>query len=115
MESVAEEQRRAAQHEMRLRAIDEPEPWWGLIKLALSSPARLAMVQAQDVLGLGTEARMNVPGRATGNWGWRMQPGALTPALARRLAAMTGEAGRLPGSGAALGGEAVASARSPAT
>ena len=38
------------------------EPWWGLIRLAFSSPARMAMIQAQDVLGLGSEARMNVPG-----------------------------------------------------
>jgi 4-alpha-glucanotransferase len=70
------------------------EPWWGLIRLALSSPARVAMLQTQDVLGLGSEARMNHPARATGNWSWRMQPGALTPALARRLRESTQEFGR---------------------
>jgi 4-alpha-glucanotransferase len=53
------------------------------------------MVQAQDVLGLGSEARMNIPGRATGNWGWQMDRGALTPALARRLRDATEEADRL--------------------
>ncbi|MGH2891622.1 MAG: 4-alpha-glucanotransferase, partial [Solirubrobacteraceae bacterium] len=74
---------------------DRRRPWWGLIRLALSSPARLAIVQAQDVLGLGSEARLNVPGRATGNWRWRLSTGALTPALARELRAATAEAGRL--------------------
>ena len=75
-----------------------PEPWWALIRLAFSSPARLAMIQAQDVLGLGSEARMNDPGRPgrRANWRWRLEPGALTPALARRLREVTGEARRLP-------------------
>jgi 4-alpha-glucanotransferase len=72
------------------------QPWWALIRLAMSSPARLSMVQLQDVLGLGSEARMNDPRRATGSWGWRMRPGAATPALARRLRKATEEAGRLP-------------------
>ncbi len=44
----------------------ERQPHWGLIRLALSSPARLAMMQVQDVLGLGSEARMNDPRRASG-------------------------------------------------
>jgi 4-alpha-glucanotransferase len=73
----------------------EDEVWWSLIRLAFSSPARLAMLQAQDVLGLGSEARMNIPGRATGSWRWRMEPGALTREHARRLRAATEEAGRL--------------------
>ena len=48
------------------------EPHWALIELALSSRAELAIVQAQDVLGLGSEARMNTPGTTEGNWrgGW---------------------------------------------
>jgi 4-alpha-glucanotransferase len=54
------------------------------------------MVQAQDVLGLGSEARMNQPARAGGNWRWRLERGALTRALARRLREVTEEAGRLP-------------------
>lgn len=79
-----------------LAPFDDREPWWRLIRLNASSPAQVAMVQAQDVLGLGSEARMNVPGRATGSWSWRMAPGALTPALARRLRAVTADAERLP-------------------
>jgi 4-alpha-glucanotransferase len=73
------------------------QPWWGLIRLAFSSPARLAMVQAQDVLGLGSEARMNAPGRASGSWRWRLERGALTRRLASRLREATEEAGRLSG------------------
>ena len=80
------------------------QPWWSLIRLALRSPARVAMLQAQDVLGLGSSARMNDPGRAGGSWRWRMEAGALTPALARRLREATEEAGRLVGSGGLAGG-----------
>ena len=54
------------------------------------------MVQAQDVLGLGSEARMNDPGRATGSWRWQLEPGALTAALARRMREATEEASRIP-------------------
>jgi 4-alpha-glucanotransferase len=75
------------------------QPWWSLIRLALASPARVAMIQAQDVLGLGSEARMNVPGSTGGSWRWRMEPRALTAALARRLREATEAAGRMPASG----------------
>jgi 4-alpha-glucanotransferase len=63
--------------------------------MTYASPARLAMIQAQDVLGLGSEARMNIPGRATGSWRWRMAPGALTSEHAKRLRAAVEEGGRL--------------------
>jgi 4-alpha-glucanotransferase len=68
---------------------------WGLIGLTMSSRAQVAMVQAQDVLGLGSEARMNDPRRASGSWSWRLEPGALTKRLAGRLREATAEAGRL--------------------
>jgi 4-alpha-glucanotransferase len=70
------------------------EPWWDLIALTFSSRARVAMVQAQDVLGLGSEARMNQPGTATGAWKWRMEalPGA---SAAARLREATQAAGRV--------------------
>jgi 4-alpha-glucanotransferase len=45
----------------------------------------LAIVPAQDVLGLGSEARLNFPGRARGNWAWHLERGQLTRDLARRL------------------------------
>jgi 4-alpha-glucanotransferase len=73
------------------------EPHWELIELALASPARLAVVQLQDVLGLDSGARMNMPGRASGNWRWRLERGALTQDRATRLRDACARAGRLPG------------------
>jgi len=70
------------------------DPHWRLIELAFSSRAEVAMLQTQDVLGLGSEARMNLPGTATGSWKWRMREGALTAELARRLRAASEAAGR---------------------
>jgi 4-alpha-glucanotransferase len=76
--------------------IETDEPHWALVELALRSPARLAIVQAQDVLGLGNEARMNTPGRAEGNWGWRLEPGQLTDEIAAHLRELTERAARSP-------------------
>jgi 4-alpha-glucanotransferase len=94
-ETLPSEVRGAARAQIADAGLDEDEPWWSLIRLTFSSPARLAMLQAQDVLGLGSEARMNIPGRATGSWRWQMAPGALTGEHAKRLRAATEEAGRL--------------------
>lgn len=69
------------------------EPW-PLIELALSSRAALAVVPVQDVLGLGSEARMNRPGVIGGNWTWRLEPGQLGPSDAARLRAVAEAAGR---------------------
>jgi len=74
---------------------------WELLETALSSRAALAMVPAQDVLGLGSDARMNTPGETEGNWAWRLQPGQLDDELAARLRAATGASGRLRAPGAA--------------
>jgi 4-alpha-glucanotransferase len=74
--------------------LDPSEPHWGLIELAYSSAAALAIVPVQDVLGLGSEARMNRPGVRDGNWSWRLEPGALSPALARRLRSLAEPYGR---------------------
>jgi 4-alpha-glucanotransferase len=70
------------------------EPHWRLIALSFSAPSATAILQLQDVLGLGSEARMNVPGRARGNWRWRLRelPSA---ALARRLRRLAEDSGRL--------------------
>jgi 4-alpha-glucanotransferase len=77
-------------------SVEEEEPNWLMIRLLMSSPARVTIVQLQDVLGLGSEARMNVPGRARGNWSWRLGASQLTSEHARRLRAATVQAGRLP-------------------
>jgi 4-alpha-glucanotransferase len=74
--------------------LDPAEPQWGLIELAYASRAALAIAPAQDVLGLGSEARMNRPGLSSGNWSWRLERGALTPALARRLRGLAERHGR---------------------
>jgi 4-alpha-glucanotransferase len=78
----------------RATGLSPADPAWSLLELALSSPANLAILPAQDVLGLGSEARMNTPGVTAGNWGWRLEEGQLTPALARRLRRATEAAGR---------------------
>jgi 4-alpha-glucanotransferase len=65
-----------------------------LIRAALGSVARLAIVPVQDLLGLGSEARLNTPGTASGNWSWRLPPAALTGSLARRFAALNAVYGR---------------------
>jgi 4-alpha-glucanotransferase len=69
---------------------------WDLIRLAMESVAQTAIFPLQDVLGVGSEGRMNTPGRATGNWGWRYRAGDLDDWAARRLKDMTVLYGRAP-------------------
>ena len=78
----------------RRTGLDPADPAWGLVELAYASPARLAIVPVQDLLGLGGESRMNVPGREQGNWRWRLEEGQLTDALAGRVREATRAAGR---------------------
>jgi 4-alpha-glucanotransferase len=68
-----------------LAGIEATDPAWIMTELTLSSRARLAIVPLQDVLGLGSEARMNTPSTIRGNWRWRLEPGQLTAAHAARL------------------------------
>lgn len=58
---------------------------WGMMCALWSSVAALTVVQAQDILGLGSEARMNTPSTVGNNWRWRAGPGSFTPELAARL------------------------------
>jgi 4-alpha-glucanotransferase len=58
---------------------------WALTRAAFTSVAETAIVPAQDILGLGSEARMNRPGAEKDNWSWRLLPGALTREKAERL------------------------------
>jgi len=95
-ESLEPARREAFDRSLSRSGIVEPEPWWGLIRLAMRSPALLTMMQVQDILGLGSEARMNDPARASGSWRWRLSPRALTSALAARLREATEAAGRQP-------------------
>jgi 4-alpha-glucanotransferase len=75
--------------------LDDAEPHWRLIEIAMRSRAALAIVPLQDVLGLGAEARMNRPGERDGNWSWRLEPGELTDAHGERLREATRLGGRL--------------------
>ncbi len=82
--SIQGEERRAAED---YAGSDPAGMHWAFIRTALTSPARLAIIPLQDVLGLGSEARMNVPSRSGGgNWTWRYLPGALKKEYAERLA-----------------------------
>lgn len=67
---------------------------WGMLRGIWSSVADLAIVQAQDILGLGCEARMNTPSVPSGNWSWRAQPGVFTRELAKKLRHLTEIYGR---------------------
>jgi 4-alpha-glucanotransferase len=84
-----------SQSERAATGLDPREPHWGLIEHAMRSLAALALIPAQDVLGLGSEARMNTPGRARGNWKWRLRPRELNDELAARLRSATAAGGRL--------------------
>jgi len=83
---------------VRSHLLDPGEPMpWALIRLALASTARLAVVPAQDLLGLGSESRMNTPGTDQGNWTWQASPGAFDEALAERLREAVAASGRRAG------------------
>jgi 4-alpha-glucanotransferase len=69
---------------------------WGLIRLAQNSVASLSVVPLQDVLGLGSEARMNIPSTINGNFSWRYKPDVLTLELSEKLAALAEVTDRLP-------------------
>ena len=93
-DSLPDERRAEVDAAIDAAGVREQEPWWSLIRLAYGSPAVVAMAQAQDVLGLGSEARMNVPGQIGKAWKWRLD-GPLPNDLARRLREATEEAKRL--------------------
>ena len=67
---------------------------WAMMDAAWESPAELAVMQAQDLLGLGHEARINTPSTLGGNWLWRLLPGELTDGLAQTVRARMERFGR---------------------
>jgi 4-alpha-glucanotransferase len=89
--TTRDEEQIARERDFALRYIgtDGREIHWDMIRLALASVADTAIIPLQDLLGLGTSARMNLPGTGVGNWTWRMTPGALTKEIEERLADMT--------------------------
>jgi 4-alpha-glucanotransferase len=74
--------------------VDGSQIHWDLIAAALRTPADTAIIPAQDLLGLPTEARMNLPGTSSGNWEWRLAKGAPFDAALARLKTLTAETGR---------------------
>ncbi|MEZ4299477.1 MAG: 4-alpha-glucanotransferase [Polyangiaceae bacterium] len=68
---------------------------WDFVRAAFASVGRIAIVSAQDVLGLGTEARMNDPSTAKDNWRFRLAADPFTPELARKVRDLAGLYGRL--------------------
>ena len=81
--SLDSETQRRVEFFLRLTPGAMPE---ALVRTALASVGKLAIIPMQDVLGLGSEARLNTPGTVAGNWTWRLPAGALTPDLARHHA-----------------------------
>ncbi len=79
-----------------LGCIDPQGIHWSLIRMGWMSIANMAIVPYQDLLGLGTDARMNFPGKPEGNWGWRYRPEALNREVGDRLKTMTYISGRAP-------------------
>ncbi len=89
---------------------DGSEPGWDMIRLAWSSVAADALAPLQDVLELGAEARMNVPGVAKGNWGWRAR--GFPASAAHRLRALGNAYGRCDAPGYALRAQSASASES---
>ncbi len=87
---------RQRERALRYAGSDGREPHWDLIRSAMASVADIAIFPIQDVLGLNTEARMNVPGTANGNWGYRLKAELLTSTVAAKLARLTETYERFP-------------------
>jgi 4-alpha-glucanotransferase len=78
---------------------------WAFIRAAQSSPAELSIIPMQDVLGSGSDARMNTPSLNNGNWRWRLRNDQLKPEVASKLALIAEVTDRLPKSLVALSNE----------
>jgi 4-alpha-glucanotransferase len=94
---LAGRQRQHLDESLALAGLEGPHSAWSLVQLAHAAPARIAIVSAQDLLGLGREGRMNTPGQLRGNWRWQLAPGALNADLAARLHDVAAAARRIPG------------------
>jgi 4-alpha-glucanotransferase len=86
---LPDQQRQYLWNYLRRSAGESREAAAALINLAWSSAAALAMAPLHDLLNLGNDARMNLPGRAEGNWRWRCTEDTLTPAAFQWLHDLT--------------------------
>ncbi len=83
-------------HVRRYLAVDGRNIAWDMIRLAWMSVADTAVAPLQDLMQLGTAARMNFPGKTGGYWSWRYRPEMLHPGMAARLRELTELYGRVP-------------------
>jgi 4-alpha-glucanotransferase len=95
-DTLPEDQRRNLWNYLKRPAGNSDEVAWELIRLAWSSPASLAVTPLQDLLNLGSEARMNLPGTAEGNWCWRCADEMLSEMVFERLNGLTATTDRAP-------------------
>jgi 4-alpha-glucanotransferase len=95
-DTLPEDQRRNLWNYLKRPVGNSDEVAWELIRLAWSSPASLAVTPLQDLLNLGPEARMNLPGSAEGNWRWRCTDEMLSEMVFERLNGLSATTGRAP-------------------
>jgi 4-alpha-glucanotransferase len=88
---IVKERKRA----LKFLGTDGSEINWDFISLALHSKVNTAIIPLQDILGLGTNARMNTPGTIEGNWEWRFKKDKLTSVIIERMRTLTEESKRL--------------------
>ena len=93
-EALPEDQRRNVWNYLKRSGGKTDEVAWELVRLAWSSRAALAIAPLQDLLNLGAEARMNLPGTATGNWRWRCTDQMFSRLDLDRLRALNGASNR---------------------
>jgi 4-alpha-glucanotransferase len=96
-ETLSDQQRNMVWAYLRRAPGDPGEAAPEIIRVAWSSPAALAMAPLQDVLNLGGDARMNIPGQAAGNWRWRLSDDVLQPSAFKRLRDLTNQTNRSAG------------------
>jgi len=89
--------RNARSYAAKSRAGASTEVAWEFINLAWASKAGLAIAPLQDLLNLGVEGRMNVPGTTVGNWRWRFTENMIDPSVFQRLQQLTSASGRRAG------------------
>ena len=82
-------------HQYSGRKLPANKIHWEMIRIAMMSVADMVIIPFQDFPGLGSEARMNTPGKSEGNWSWRMTPDQFTSKIRKKLRQMTQTYGRL--------------------
>jgi 4-alpha-glucanotransferase len=84
-------------HALKFLGTDGSEINWDFISLAMNSKANTVIIPLQDILGLGTNARMNIPGTVGNNWEWRFKKNKLTSNIIERMRTLTEESKRMKG------------------